>query len=68
MMTFKNWILEFIDVNLPIGDLAKDVNFDNNFPNTSDKEVISEYLQNQGAFKDALETFEHSWKLYSSSR
>lgn len=66
-MTFKTWILEFINVNLPIGDLARDINSDVNFPNVSDKDVIANYLQNIGACREALETFEHSWEFYSRS-
>lgn len=31
-MKFYNWILYFKDVNLPIGDLARDIEADSDFP------------------------------------
>ncbi|MDB1104726.1 MULTISPECIES: YozE family protein [Lentilactobacillus] len=36
-MSFYDWLQEFVDVNLPIGDFAKDAKTDKTFPkNVSD--------------------------------
>lgn len=36
-MSFYDWLQEFVDVNLPIGDFAKDAKADKTFPkNVSD--------------------------------
>ncbi|TLQ20461.1 hypothetical protein FEZ41_03530 [Lentilactobacillus parafarraginis] len=35
-MSFYDWLQEFADVNLPIGDFAKDVREDKTFPKNVD--------------------------------
>jgi len=67
-MTFKKWILEFNDVKLPIGDLAKDISSDKNFPKVNSYEVILSHLESARASDAAIETFENVWKFYVSSR
>lgn len=63
-MTFKEWIIKFKDVNLPIGDLAKDINSDKHFPNTKDHDLMIEYLERSNAYHLAIETFERSYRFY----
>lgn len=43
-MTFKEWLLKFEEVDLPIGDLAVHAAFDKKFPNTRDYDQILAYL------------------------
>ncbi|MBT2600913.1 MULTISPECIES: YozE family protein [unclassified Oceanobacillus] len=63
-MTFKNWIIKFKDVNLPIGDLAKDIDSDKHFPDTKDHDTMLEYLEKRNAYHLAIETFERSYRFY----
>ena len=49
-LSFKDWVLKFIDVDLPIGDLAKDISNDEAFPAKSkNRNQIIEYLESKGA-------------------
>lgn len=63
-MNFKSWILKFKDVNLPIGDLAREIYPDSNFPTTSDKQEIYNYLKNTNACDEILEIFDHAFDYY----
>lgn len=67
-MTFKDWLSYFKEVNLPIGDLAKDVAHDGKFPDTKDYEKINDYLQNEArASRAATDTFEKAYAFYADS-
>jgi uncharacterized protein YozE (UPF0346 family) len=63
-MKFNTWLKEFKDVDRPIGDLAKDILGDKNFPNTSDHDAILSYLESHGAIPDAIDTFEYVYRFY----
>ena len=67
MLTFKAWLLKFIDVDLPIGDIAKEVAIDENFPNVKDYETISEYLESNFTSDSFMRVFEYSYKMYYES-
>lgn len=67
-LSFKNWISNFKNVDLPIGDLANDIANDKIFPSTSDKQEIYSYLRKKRACNEALETFEHAWNYYIKTR
>lgn len=66
-MKFKKWIIEFIDVNLPIGDLARDISSDKNFPAVNSYKVILSHLESERASDSAIQTFESVWKFYEAS-
>ena len=45
-MTFKSWLKKskYIKENNPIGDLARDILSDTDFPNTIDKHIMYKYI------------------------
>lgn len=67
---FKKWLANFEQVDLPIGDLAKDVAADKSFPDSDNKDEILSYLQSSSVHASlaALETFETVWDFYQASR
>ena len=67
--TFKTWIKKFENVDLPIGDLAKAVKSDKNFPDSEDYTTINNYLISK-SHNDihVLNTFRTVWNFYISSR
>ena len=67
LLTYKAWLLKFIDVDLPIGDIAKDVALDKDFPNTKDYDSIYEYLTTAGSADSFMRVFEYSYKMYNES-
>lgn len=65
-MRFYLWIKEFEKVNLPIGDLAKDILADPYFPRlaNSQKTIKNYLIVERDACFDAVKTFENAWKAY----
>lgn len=63
-MTFKKWILSFANDNNRVGDFAKDIKADNNFPNTDNKDLILEYFEDQNASDFVFDAFEEAWQEY----
>lgn len=45
-MTFRSWVnkSEYIKENSAIGDLARDISIDTDFPSTIEKSMIKKYL------------------------
>lgn len=67
LLTYKVWLLKFIGVDLPIGDIAADVAVDDKFPNTKDYGSISEYLETNFASDSFMRVFEYTYKMYYES-
>lgn len=68
MLTFKEWIIKFEDVDLPIGDLAIHAAHDNKFPNTRDFDVILHYLVHDvKASTKVIIAFEAAYRYYKDS-
>lgn len=66
--TFYSWILNFKGVDLPIGDLAKDIASDENFTTYDSFGAILEYLSDKSHSDfDILETFTNAWSYYLAS-
>lgn len=66
--TFKSWLLRFDGVDLPIGDLAKDICSDEYFPKDADDfDEIYDYLRSKTTNYDVLDTFLIVWQFYRSS-
>jgi uncharacterized protein YozE (UPF0346 family) len=66
LLTYKEWLLKFKGVNLPIGDIAAEVELDDNFPNTKDYESLHEYLESN--YTDSfMRVFEYSFKMFYES-
>lgn len=66
-MNFKTWVDHFKDVDRPIGDLAKDINRDVNFPDANDRKTIRDYLEKKLTFTsrpNVLEAFDNAWSYY----
>ena len=66
MLTYKEWLLKFKDVDLPIGDLAKDVAEDPNFPNSKDRDINFDYLESRNAANVVISVFERTFDFYES--
>ena len=67
LLTYKEWLLKFININLPIGDIAKEVSVDPNFPNVKDYESIFSYLEENHTSDSFMRVFEYSYKMYFDS-
>lgn len=65
-MTFKQWILQFVNEDSPIGDLARDNKIDTNFPDSNSYEDLYHYLFLQNASYLCLESFDKAWQLFKS--
>ena len=68
MLGYKSFMIKVYERSQnPIGDLARVIKKDKDFPNRSDvKKEISNYLDYVGACDEAWEAFEESWKVYSA--
>jgi len=67
LLTYKEWLLKFVGVDLPIGDIAADVAADDEFPNTKDHESILEYLESNSSSASFMRVFEYSFKMFYES-
>ena len=63
-MTFRRWIMQFVDSEGSIGDLADDISTDDRFPAVNEHSAICEYLIGMNACNNALLTFERAWGMY----
>lgn len=43
--SFKEWLVKFKDVDANLGDLARDILRDRDFPDGSDKDVLLSYIR-----------------------
>ena len=66
-MTFKKWIAKYEKQVNPIGDLARDIAEDGDFPDTNDCEKILNYLRENRACSGAIDTFKNAWRRYIST-
>jgi uncharacterized protein YozE (UPF0346 family) len=66
-LTFKNWIAKYEKQGKPIGDLARDISGDKEFPETNDCEKILDYLHHNHACDNAIDTFKSAWRRYISA-
>lgn len=68
MLTFKQWLLKFIEVDLPIGDAAREINQDPNFPETKSYDVIFNYLENEARASDGwIRTYKDAFKFFKET-
>lgn len=63
-MTFNEWLSRHIKRDSPLGDLARDVSSDKEFPTSNSKEEIINHLHRLNACSDAVSTFKQAWKSY----
>ncbi|WP_250277245.1 YozE family protein [[Clostridium] colinum] len=65
---FKKWVSNFKDVTLlPIGDLARDIICDEEFPEDDYFIDILNYLQEKNVSDEIIKTFNLTWVYYLSS-
>ncbi|WP_421000552.1 YozE family protein [Carnobacterium maltaromaticum] len=65
-MKFKKWLVNFKDVDSPLGDLAKEVADDKEFPNNINSlESLSNYLHSHNATNNALEAAKNAYIYYA---
>ncbi len=65
--TFKSWIANFKGVDLPIGDLAKDILEDPDFPEDDDFGEIFDHLRSKRVHYTVLNIFLDVWQFYRAS-
>lgn len=66
-MTFTTWLKQYRETAAPLGDLARDVKRDDEWPDSNDHHVLERYLQRVGC-REAQETFAHAWEMYNAAR
>ena len=65
--TFKTWLQNFIGVDLPIGDLAKDICGDAEFPDSDAGEIFEYVGRKCRSDYVVMDTLATVWAFYSSS-
>lgn len=63
-MSFAKWLMQFVEENSPLGDLARDVAKDKNFPRSRRYETIYSYLEDGGASDACMIVFEEAWENF----
>lgn len=66
--TFKTWIENFKSVDLPIGDLARDIFTDEDFPEDDNFSEIYDHLIRKHARGVVIDTFVAAWNYYLISK
>ncbi len=65
---FKDWIKNFENVDLPIGDLAKDIARSKDFPASNDYNALYGYVRVKAKYdRVILEVFETVWNFFVAS-
>lgn len=64
MISYKTWIYQYKTQNTPLGDLSRDIEIDHNFPKSTSRKRILEYLTKSRAIDAAIEEFNNSWQNY----
>lgn len=65
-MSFRKWIEQFNEDDSPIGDLARDIQHDKEFPDSEDYEELTDHLKNNGACSGAKNAFKEAYKIFSN--
>ncbi|WP_371790767.1 sterile alpha motif-like domain-containing protein [Streptomyces sp. NBC_01471] len=63
---FTAWLKTHAKDRSAIGDLARDVAADPDWPSGKQLKGQREYLEDRGAIPAAVETLERAWELYES--
>jgi hypothetical protein len=67
MSTFTQWLKDHIEENTPVGDLARDVKLDKNWPKqASSKRTFTKHMKEMNASDGAVEALNTAWKRYMS--
>ena len=65
--SFKEWLLNFIDTDTNLGDLAVDIKKDSTFPDSSDKETLMTYIQQRTRNESVHNTLSAAIDLYNAA-
>lgn len=65
-MTFVDWLSRHVKRDSPLGDLARDVSHDKEFPTSNSKEDIESHLRRKNACHEAINTFRRAWSSYQT--
>lgn len=64
-MSFYTWMMKkHLDTEAPVGDLARDMEIDDEFPRDGGKGKIYLYLERCGACDGCMEAFKKAWREY----
>lgn len=63
-LSFTDWLKRHSNRNSPLGDLAKDMIRDKNWPAYNSLDAYRTYLQFQNAYYGAMEALDRAWKSY----
>ncbi|MFD6027003.1 YozE family protein [Streptomyces griseoluteus] len=64
--TFTAWLMTHADQRTAIGDLARDVSSDPDWPSRKGRQGLLDYLEERGAIDAAIETLERAWSQYEA--
>lgn len=67
-MGFKKWLKKYEKDDTAIGDLARDVRDDPNWPKRSTYRKIKNYFFDINACEGAVQSFEKAWVIYLEER
>lgn len=68
-MSFNQWLKGRIEENTPVGDLARDVRVDRNWPKQdSNKRIFTKYMKDINASDGAVEALNTAWKRYMNHK
>lgn len=65
--SFKEWLLNFVDTDTNLGDLATDVKRDKSFPDCSDKDTLMAYIKNRTPNEYVHNTLSAAIDLYNAT-
>lgn len=64
-MKFYNWMVrKHLRTKAPVGELARVMQLDRQFPKDGDRASIRKYLEDTGAGSKCLDAFEKAWRKY----
>lgn len=63
-MNFKTWISKYKSTDNQVGDLARDILRDVNFPEVSDYQSLLNYLNNFYLHHNVIKIFKYAYKEY----
>ncbi|MET7691008.1 YozE family protein [Streptomyces sp. NPDC005483] len=66
--SFTAWLQTHADQRNAIGDLARDVSTDPDWPSHKGRQGQLDYLEECGAIDAAIETLERAWAQYEAYR
>ena len=61
---FKTWIMRYKDKDNPMGDLARDIADDRDFPDSTDLTKICLYMMRQNPCPECIAVFRKACKRY----